>query len=81
MKAKTFKLESLRFYGGIHPLAIIGFKSGKGAYTLEGVGALLKQYAGLAEYYELLEIKNKMLEPGEYEDIKEDDFSGQEGMF
>lgn len=81
MIKETFKLEALRYYGGRSALAILAFNGNRGVYTIEGINDLLEQYKGHKASKELKYIKEKMQEPGEFKDIQDDDFSGQETIF
>lgn len=81
MKKSHFELEGLRYFGGDAALALLRIDDRRCAYTIEGVDALLQNHLTQQEQEQLKEIKKKMLTPGEYEDIKDDDFSGQQTMF
>jgi len=76
-----FTLEALRYYGEEGPIAIIRTDGRTMAYTRLGMDALIVKHQGLPKQRSLLAIKAKMLKHGDYEDIQDSDFSGQEELF
>lgn len=81
MKKTNFELEGLRYFGGNAALALLLIDDRRCAFTIEGVDALLQKHLSQQEQEQLKKIKVKMLTPGEYKDIQDDDFSGQQAMF
>lgn len=75
------KLEALRHYGGPHPVALINIDATTLIYDLDGIRDLMKVYRNHNEYPVLVDIERQMLMPGEYDDIQEEDFSGQQTLF
>ena len=76
-----FTLEALRYYGEEGPIAIIRSNGRTMAYTRLGMDALITKYQGHANQSSLLSIKSRMLKHGNYKDIQDSDFSGQEDLF
>mgnify|MGYP003385620013 CR=1 FL=1 len=76
-----FTLEALRYYGEEGPIAIIRTNGRTMAYTRLGIDALIIKYKGQSQQSSLLAIKVKMLKHGDYKDIQDTDFSGQEELF
>jgi hypothetical protein len=76
-----YVLETLRYYGEEGPIAILRRDGESMAYTRVGIDALLAKYQGDDCYASLLKIKQQMSQPGDYKDIQESDFSGQEELF
>ena len=76
-----FTLEALRYYGEEGPIAIIRSNGRTMAYTRLGIDALIKKYQGHVSQNSLLSIRRKMLKHGNYKDIQDSDFSGQEELF
>ena len=81
MDLVLFTLEALRYYGEEGPIAIIRSNGRTMAYTRLGIDALIKKYQGHANQSSLLSIKSKMHKHGNYKDIQDSDFSGQEELF
>lgn len=76
-----YVLEALRYYGEEGPIAIIRSDGDSMAYTRVGIDGLLAKYRGDDCYASLLKIKQQMSQAGDYQDIQESDFSGQEELF
>ncbi len=74
-------LEALRYYGEEGPIAIVRLDGRTMAYTPQGIDALLIKYKSHRYYASLRYIKQEMSKPGDYKDIQDNDFSGQEELF
>jgi len=81
METCLYTLEALRYYGEEGPIAIVRLQGRTMAYTRQGIDALLIKYKSHPYYPSLCHIKQEMSKPGNYMDIQDNDFSGQEELF
>ena len=76
-----YTLEALRYYGQEGPIAIVRLNGRTMAYTPQGIDFLLTKYKSHPYYPSLRHIKQEMSKSGDYKDIQDNDFSGQEELF
>ena len=77
----NFKLEGLRHYGPDTPIAVVRVQGNVALYDLAGIRDLIEKYRRTSEFSTLVAIERAMLIPGDYKDLQETDFSGQDDLF
>ncbi len=81
MALSSFELDALRFFGSPLPVAVVRVDGNPQLYDLDGIKSLMRSYHGTSQYAVLADIERQMLVPGNYSDIQDSDFSGQDDLF
>jgi len=76
-----FSLEAIRHFGSDGPIAVVRVDDEIALYDRHGILDLMAKYKGTPALASLAEIERALLVPGDYEDLQDNDFSGQSELF